>query len=216
MDSFMTLKGLGEATFLVNKSLFTAHAARIENEQEAIRFIETAKKKYWDATHNCSAYVLAGMPILQKADDNGEPSGTAGKPILEVLHNRKIKNAVVVVTRYFGGIKLGAGGLIRAYSKAATMGIDAAGIVERSKYKRYRIEIDYPFLGSVENNLHQYNYYIIESKNFTASVELIVLEKKESENLISHLADWTSGQAAVTFLEEQYVDLEIPKNNQFI
>lgn len=210
MDSFMTLKGSGEATFSVNKSLFTAHAARVENEQEAIQFIEAAKKEYWDATHNCSAYVLAGTPLLQKADDNGEPSGTAGKPILEVLHNRKLKNAVIVVTRYFGGIKLGAGGLIRAYSKAAALGVDTAGIVERSKYMRYRIEIDYSFLGSVENNLRQYNY-IIESKKFTAKVELIVLERKGSENLISHLADWTSGQAAPIFLEEQYVDLEIPK-----
>lgn len=210
MDSFMTLKGPGKATFSVNKSLFTAHAARVVNEQEAIQFIEATKKKYWDATHNCSAYVLAGTPLLQKADDNGEPSGTAGKPILEVLHNRKLKNAVIVVTRYFGGIKLGAGGLIRAYSKAAAMGVDTAGIVERSKYMRYRIEIDYSFLGSVENNLRQYNY-IIESKKFTAKVELIVLERKGSENLISHLADWTSGQAAAVFLEEQYVDLEIPQ-----
>lgn len=210
MDSFMTLKGPGEATLLVNKSLFTAHAARVENEQEAIQFIEAAKKRYWDATHNCSAYVLAGTPLLQKTDDNGEPSGTAGKPILELLHNRKLKNTVVVVTRYFGGIKLGAGGLIRAYSKAAAMGIDAAGIAERSKYKRYRIEIDYSFLGSVESNLHQYNY-IIERKVFTAKVELIVLEKKGLETLVSHLADWTSGQADIIFLEEQYVDLEIPK-----
>ena len=89
------------------------------------------KKKYWDASHNCSAYLIGENDQIQKANDDGEPSGTAGVPILEVLKKRKLKDTVVVVTRYFGGIKLGAGGLIRAYGKATSEGLDAVGIVER-------------------------------------------------------------------------------------
>lgn len=207
MESFLTVKGFSEASLLINKSQFTAYTARVENEQEALAFIDSIKKKHWDATHNCSAYVLAGIPCLQKADDDGEPSGTAGKPILEVLHNRKLKNTAIVVTRYFGGIKLGAGGLIRAYSKAASLGVDAAKIVQRSLFKQYLVEIDYTLLGSVENQLRQHNY-LVKDKTFTDKVSLVVLEKKGEENLSAQMADWTSGQAQITFVQAVYVETE--------
>ena len=116
---------------VIQKSRFIAHITRVETEEAAQTFIQDIKKEHWNASHNCSAYLIGENNQIQKANDDGEPGGTAGVPMLEVLKKRDLKDTVVVVTRYFGGIKLGAGGLIRAYGKSTSEGINAVGVVER-------------------------------------------------------------------------------------
>ena len=120
LAQYFTVKGYGEHEIIIEKSRFICYVSRATTEEEAQSFIQNIKKKHWDATHNCSAYLIGAHDQIQKANDDGEPSGTAGVPMLEVLKKRKLKDTVVVVTRYFGGIKLGAGGLIRAYSKSTS------------------------------------------------------------------------------------------------
>ncbi|MDP4171543.1 MAG: YigZ family protein, partial [Bacillota bacterium] len=132
LASYYTVKMAGEHEIIIDKSRFIAHIARAETEEQAQEFIQRIKKEHLDATHNCSAYLIGENDLIQKANDDGEPSGTAGVPMLEVLKKRKLKDTVVVVTRYFGGIKLGAGGLIRAYGKSVSEGINEVGIVERT------------------------------------------------------------------------------------
>src|SRR6478735_5124674 len=131
---------------------------RVTTEEEAQQFIQDIKKQHWNATHNCSAYLIGERDQFQKANDDGEPSGTAGVPILEVLKKKGLKDTAVVVTRYFGGIKLGAGGLIRAYSGSASQSIDKIGVVKRQLMQLAGIHIDYTLLGKVENELRQSAY----------------------------------------------------------
>ena len=118
MERYLMVAQDGENEIIVDKSRFICHVKRVYNDQDAMEFIKEIKKIHWNATHNCSAYQVGDFNEIQKANDDGEPSGTAGVPMLEVLRKQGIKNCVVVVTRYFGGIKLGAGGLIRTYGKA--------------------------------------------------------------------------------------------------
>ena len=115
-----------ETTYEIQKSRFITHVCHVENEEDARAFVQSMKKRYFDARHNCSAWVLGELADKQKSNDDGEPGGTAGNPILEAIHKNGLTNVVVVVTRYFGGIKLGAGGLIRAYGHAAVLGLNEA------------------------------------------------------------------------------------------
>ena len=128
---YQTIQGYGESEIVIQKSRFITYVNRAETEEEAQDFINNIKEKHKSANHNCSAYIIGEHDNIQKANDDGEPSGTAGVPMLEVLKKQGLQDTVVVVTRYFGGIKLGGGGLIRAYGKATTEGIDAAKVVER-------------------------------------------------------------------------------------
>lgn len=131
LQRYLTVRPEGETEIEINRSRFISYVKRVETQEEAVAFIQEIKKKHWDATHNCSAYIVGENDQFQKMDDDGEPSGTAGKPILEVIKKKGLKDTAIVVTRYFGGIKLGAGGLIRAYGKSASAGVRAAGVVER-------------------------------------------------------------------------------------
>jgi uncharacterized YigZ family protein len=206
LNSYLTVSGCGEAEIEINKSRFIAYIGRLETEEDAIAFIAEIKKKHWNATHNCSAYVVGENDQWQKADDDGEPSGTAGKPILEIIKKNKLKDTVIVVTRYFGGIKLGAGGLIRAYGKSASAGLKTVGVSQRQSYTRIRVEIDYTFLGLLENQLRMQGYSI-EGKEFTDKITLIVLAKMGEEvTLEQKVMDWTAGQVKLSRGEQIYVD----------
>jgi len=207
---YRTVKGYGQKEIEINKSRFIAYVEQIESEEAAVSFIEQIKKKHWNATHNCSAYLIGENDQYQKADDDGEPSGTAGKPILEIIKKSGLKNTVIVVTRYFGGIKLGAGGLIRAYGKSASAGIKETGMVERQGHTRIGVEIDYTFLGMLENQL-RIQGYLIADKQFTDKITLIVLEKLGQEEVLKQkIIDWTAGQVEFSHDGEVYVDMPIP------
>lgn len=204
MNEYLTVQGYAEASYLIQRSRFLTYIQPVHNEEEAIEFVSRIRKKHYDATHNCSAYTIGLNDDIQKADDDGEPSGTAGRPMLEVLKNRGLKNTAVVVTRYFGGIKLGAGGLVRAYGKAVTEGIVAAGIYRMMLYGKWNVEIPYELLGIIENQLRSGGYHI-EDKSFTDVVVLTVCAPKtDGEKLTDGLIDWSGGRAIVREAGEQY------------
>ena len=191
---------------VIEKSRFICTLKKVATEEEAQEFIKEIKKKYWDATHNCSAYTIGENDQIQKADDDGEPSGTAGRPILEVIKKNNLKNVAIVVTRYFGGIKLGAGGLIRAYSKSATIGIETATIVTRVHYRKVKVVIDYSLLSLLENNL-KFTSYKVYQKDFTENVALILLANLGSEStLIEDLVNWTASNCLIELLDEVILD----------
>ncbi len=206
IERYITVEGYGEQEIVIDRSRFITYVDRAESEEEAIAFIQKIKKKHWDATHNCSAYMIGEHDQIQKADDDGEPSGTAGKPILEVIKKRGLKDTVVVVTRYFGGIKLGAGGLIRAYGKGASSGIHAAQVIERILHTRIAVTIDYTLLGRVENELRSREYRLASIDyldNVTVYVDIPV---GEEENYEAWMTDLTHGLGQFARGEQLYVD----------
>lgn len=209
MKPYKTIQGVGAAELTLSKSRFLAFAARVNDEDAAIDFIQRTKRTHWEATHNCSAYIIGCDGNKQKADDDGEPSGSAGKPILEILKKLELRDTVVVVTRYFGGIKLGIGGLMRAYGRAALMGINAAPLVERSLFARLSVNIDYSLLGVLENNLYK-QAIPIEDKEFSESVTLTLLTPDGTDEILKNsLLDWTNGQCRITELSKQIREIPI-------
>lgn len=209
--NYLTLKKDGNSEIVISKSRFIANCKRVETEQEAIDFIQSIKKAHRSATHNCSAYLIGEQDQIQKASDDGEPSGTAGVPILEVLKKQHLKDTVVVITRYFGGIKLGAGGLVRAYGKATTAGIDASGIVERRLHHLMKIVVDYVWLGKLENEIRN-SPYSIKNINYADRVEFFVFVPKEEESSFTEwLVEMTNGQATIT--RDDILFLEFEKSN---
>lgn len=204
LPRYATVRQYGESEIVIKKSRFIGHAKPVENEEEAIRFVEEIKKRHWNATHNCSAYVVGERDEHQKALDDGEPSGTAGKPILEVIKNRGLKNTAVVVTRYFGGIMLGAGGLVRAYTDGAVAGIDAAGPIVKALHKEVIVNLDYTWYGKLENELRGRNARVGDV-SFTDRVRVVCLpEIAEAERFAAWITDLTQGQADLTLGEDKF------------
>ncbi|MGD6842979.1 YigZ family protein [Bacillus infantis] len=211
LSYYRTVKDYGEHEIIIQKSRFIAHIARAETEEEAQQFIQMIKKKHSTATHNCSAYLIGENNQIQKANDDGEPSGTAGVPILEVLKKKDLKDTAAVITRYFGGIKLGAGGLIRAYGKSASEGIAAAGIVERRLMRVMHTKVEYTWLGKLENELRS-SVYPIKEIHYLDSVEF---ETYAEEGKTAIFSDWmtelTNGQADISEGSSLYLEEEVPQ-----
>lgn len=209
LSHYYTVKGYGEHEIIIQKSRFICYVERVTTEEEAIGFIQKIKKKHYDANHNCSAYLIGEYDHIQKANDDGEPSGTAGVPMLEVLKKKKLKDTVVVVTRYFGGIKLGTGGLIRAYGKSVSEGLQATGMVERKLMRVIRVTIDYTWLGKLENELRS-SPYIVKEIHYLNNV---VVETYVEEALKTIFFDWiinmTNGQATTSDEQTEYLEIEI-------
>lgn len=209
LQQYYTVKGYGETEIVIEKSRFIAYVTRAETEQEAQEFIQTIKKKHWNATHNCSAYLIGENDQIQKANDDGEPGGTAGVPILEVIKKKNLKDTVVVVTRYFGGIKLGAGGLIRAYSKSASEGIKAAGVVRRKLMRVMHTKVDYSWLGKLENELRS-SVYTIKEIHYLENVEFeVFVEENQTENFIKWMTELTNGQGEISEGDLLYLEEDV-------
>lgn len=197
LTSYYTVKGDGQNELVIQKSRFIAHVKRTTTEEEAQDFIQYIKKEHHNANHNCSAYLIGEHDLIQKANDDGEPSGTAGVPMLEVLKKRHLKDTTVVVTRYFGGIKLGAGGLIRAYGQAVSEGLNETGIVERKLMTRMTTKIDYTLLGKVENEIRSSNY-LLSDIHYLEQVQIITFVESGSEETFKEwMTNLTSGQAVI-------------------
>ncbi|WP_281890023.1 YigZ family protein [Paenibacillus sp. YYML68] len=209
---YRTVKREGAAEIVIKKSRFIGYAKPVVSEAEAIAFIEEIKKQHRMANHNCSAYMLGERDEIQKASDDGEPSGTAGKPILEVIKNQGLKNVAVVVTRYFGGIMLGAGGLVRAYTDGAVAGLAAAEQVYKVLHRDVRVAIDYTWHGKVDNELRGFGTLLGETE-FTDKVTLRCLPlEQEAGAFIAWMTDLTQGQAEITEGEQLYVEhMELPE-----
>ena len=208
-ESYMTAGSSASAELLIQKSRFIGFAARAESEQQALDFINSIKEQHRSANHNCSAYMLGETDSIQKANDDGEPSGTAGVPILEVLKKKHLKDTVIVVTRYFGGVKLGSGGLIRAYGKAASQALAASGIVERRLHSLMQVSIDYTWLGKVENEVRQSNYPLKDIE-YTDGVNLYVhVPIAEEEKFNDWMRELTNGQASSICTEKEYLEFPV-------
>jgi uncharacterized YigZ family protein len=205
--SYRTLRGPGEETVIIKKSRFIGHAQPVEGEKEAVSFIEAIRKKHWDANHNCYAYQVGFNAEIQKSNDAGEPAGTAGRPILEVIKKEDLKNVVIVVTRYFGGTLLGAGGLIRAYGQTAGAALQAAGIVTRALFEQVRVEIEYSWLGRVENETLQGGYFI-DRIDYLERVALTALVPAgQFEQYATAVTNATNGQALIRRGEHLYASV---------
>lgn len=152
-SSYLTLARDGGAELEVKQSRFICHLRRVGTEEEARAAVEEVRKRHWDARHNCSAFVLGPHGEVARSSDDGEPSGTAGAPMLQVLRGRGVSDVVAVVTRYFGGVLLGAGGLVRAYSEAVRAGLDAVGVLERRQLALFDIAVAHAEAGRLENDL---------------------------------------------------------------
>lgn len=210
--SYYTVQGYGEHEFTIQKSRFITYVERVTSEDEAQAFIERIKKKHPDAAHNCSAYMIGENSLIQKANDDGEPSGTAGVPMLDVLKKRDLKDTVVVVTRYFGGIKLGAGGLIRAYGTAVSEGLNAAGIVERKLTSVYSAAFAYSFLGKVENDIRASDFLLKEMAYLEQPTLYAYVEAGREDAFKNWIADLTNGTAIISHEEDTYLEQPASKD----
>ena len=208
MENFRTVAD-GEifgAAYEVNKSKFLAHIRHVDDETSAREFVQAVKKKYFDATHNCSAWILGERGDKQKSNDDGEPGGTAGNPILETLKKNSLTDCAAVVTRYFGGIKLGAGGLIRAYSHTAALGVAASKIVEMTSFRKLSLTIEYNFLATVENFLRNKKIRVANTDYADVVTTEVLLLPADVESFLTELNDLT----AANFLCEDVGEVVIP------
>ena len=199
--------GVGE--IIEKKSRFIATVRIVNTEEEATLFIDEMKKKYWNATHNCSAFVVGERAELTRCSDDGEPSGTAGRPMLEVLLGEGIRNVAVVVTRYFGGVLLGTGGLVRAYTQAVKEGLDNCKKGVMCFGTRMSIKASYTDIGKIQYILGQENIPI-ENSLYTEDVEFTILFKETMEKeLIKKITEGTNARAKISVIERLYfVDKE--------
>lgn len=202
---YKTIYKYGEAEIIINKSRFIGYSMPIESEEEALKFIEKIKTKHRDATHNVYAYVLGKDSNTQRFSDDGEPSGTAGIPALEVIKKEDLRNVVVVITRYFGGVKLGGGGLIRAYTKGAKIGLEAGIIIDMVLHQKIKIRIDYTLYGKVENYLINEEYIVDETIFDDAVNTFVYIEEPKVAEFYKIIADLTNGNGILENLEEEYI-----------
>ncbi|MCD7717175.1 MAG: YigZ family protein [Lachnospiraceae bacterium] len=193
----------GEAEIVEKKSRFIATVRPVKSEEEALDFIAATKKKYWDARHNCFAYVVGERQELQRCSDDGEPQGTAGRPMLEVLLGADVYNVVVVVTRYFGGVLLGTGGLVRAYSRSVQEGLKSSAVIERQEGVRLAIKTDYTGIGKIQYLLGQRGLPILDSEYTDTVLIRTVVPKEQAEALRDDVTEATAGKAQ--FPEEEAV-----------
>ncbi len=209
VESYRVLLEGGEGEYVEKKSRFIATIRRCESEEEAAAFVEEMKKKYWDARHNCSAYVLGARGELTRCSDDGEPGGTAGRPMLEVLLGEGIRNIAVVVTRYFGGVLLGTGGLVRAYTQAVKAGLQNCTLGRMRYGWEVEVGTDYNSVGKILYLLGNAGIEPLES-NYTDVVSLrILVPAEEAVRLQKEITEATNGKACFDKRKElYYVDKE--------
>ncbi|MGI6113643.1 MAG: YigZ family protein [Mahellales bacterium] len=209
MLGYRTVKDYGQAEIVIKKSKFIGHIKKVEDEEQALGFIEEIKRKHWDATHNCYGYIVGEKGQVQRFSDDGEPSGTAGQPILEVLKQENLRNVTVVVTRYFGGILLGAGGLIRAYSKAARTALDKGSIIEKVPGKQLILVTDYSFIGKIKNELYNLNYPVADIE-YDSRVRITVnIKDCDVDAIKKRMLDITKGNTTIEPKGDIYIDLDV-------
>lgn len=202
---YLTVLNEASAELEEKKSRFIATVKPVASEEEAQEFVDSLKTKYWNATHNVYAYYICGDQELQKFSDDGEPSGTAGMPVLEAIKKLGVQDVAVVVTRYFGGTLLGAAGLVRAYGKSATLGIEAAGIITRRLCIETRIVMDYSLLGKIQALMASKGYKIKDTV-YAQDVEMVVyIPVDEFEEFSTLVIETTSAKAIIDPGEKTYI-----------
>lgn len=209
--AYITIRDYGEDSFEEKKSEFIGYAKRVESEEEAKEFINEIKSMHKQARHNCFAYVIGENYGIQRYSDDGEPQGTAGIPILEVMKKQGVTDCAIVVTRYFGGILLGAGGLTRAYTKGASIALKAGGVVEKVEGCKVSITIDYDLIGKIQYLCGQNNWHI-EDSEYTDKVTIFIYAENEVAEVIEkEVIETTNGKAIINKSEE---DIYFKENNR--
>ena len=202
MDEYLVPTGYGEAEFIEKKSRFIGHVWCVESEEEALSKIQEMKKQHYDASHNCWAYVLKDGAM--RFSDDGEPGGTAGNPMMQVLQREQIYNVVCVVTRYFGGILMGAGGLVRAYTKGAKIAIDAAGKSMKRVWSVLYMPVPYTFYERIKLEVAAFGG-IIRDTQFGAEVELeILVAAPQTQVFLDRITDMTAGTVEGMEIGQEY------------
>lgn len=208
LDIYKTIQKEAFGEFVERHSRFISYAKPVETEDDAISFINKIKTKHWDAKHNVYAYSLLKGSIMRYSDD-GEPHGTAGVPVLDILKKNEVTNIVIVVTRYFGGILLGTGGLVRAYSSAAKLALDSAVVINMVSCFRAQLFCDYSLYGKISSILAELGAKIEESE-FLDNVKIIFyIEKKKLNVLNDKLNEVSSGEIITKILEEKYTKINL-------
>lgn len=192
----------------IKKSRFICHLKRISTEEEARDFIAKIKKEHWKANHNCSAYTLGNRQEIQRSSDDGEPSGTAGVPMLEILKKKEIINVCAVVTRYFGGIKLGAGGLIRAYAGSVNHAIEEVGLVQIVNQRELILKLDYSLYDSVQRFLLTQNLQNSDSEFLSEVTVRCFIDEEKINNFLELLTESFNGKIRVEKGENQQVEID--------
>lgn len=189
----------GEGEIVEKKSRFIATVRPVETEEEAVAFLGEMKKKYWDARHNCSAFVLGERQELTRCSDDGEPAQTAGRPMLDVLLKEGITNAAVVVTRYFGGVLLGTGGLVRAYQAAVQAGLAASTVIEKCRGAKLLIQTDYNGLGKLQYLFGQQKLAVLDTEYADSVVLTVLVPTEKKSEVYQGVTEQTSGAARLTW-----------------
>lgn len=203
-ENFLSIHSNQSYSLTINKSEFIGHAFYVESVDEAEKYISEIREKYKDATHNCFAYIIGVDKLIQKYSDDGEPSGTAGIPMLEVLRKKDLTNCLVISTRYFGGILLGAGGLVRAYTKSTVGALEESIIVKKELFYNIDIILDYVFWGKIENILKNFGLEIINIE-YLEQVKINLSVKKDNfEKLKNIIINETSDNCTIKINEESY------------
>ena len=194
----------GEGEIVEKKSRFIATVQPVETEEEAVAFIESMKKKYWDARHNCSAFVIGSRNEITRCSDDSEPSGTAGRPMLEVLLGQEVHNVAVVVTRYFGGVLLGTGGLVRAYTRAVQEGLANSQVATLAFGTEVKVETDYNGIGKLQYILGKAGVPV-QNSEYTDIVTLkIFLLQEQKEQILKEMTEATAGKCRIEEIESRY------------
>ena len=198
---FVVYEG-GEGEIVEKKSRFIATVRPVESEEEAVAFINEMKKKYWDARHNCSAFVIGERQELTRCSDDGEPAQTAGRPMLDVLLKEGVTNVAVVVTRYFGGVLLGTGGLVRAYQAATQAGLAASRIIEKRSGTRLVVRTDYNGLGKLQYLFGQQKIAVLDTEYAADVVITVLAPTEEKEAICKAITEQTNGSAGLEWGED--------------
>lgn len=197
MSDFIVVKEGAEGTYEEKKSQFIARVYPVSSEEQVIEYIEAARKKYWDARHNCHAFVIGDNDEVTRCSDDGEPAGTAGKPILEVITKTGLHNCLIIVTRYFGGTLLGTGGLVRAYTQASKEAVSNSVLAVRVPGEKYLVTTDYNGIGKIQYVVANIGAEITNTE-YTDKVIIEILVKKErSDELLKKITETTNGRAII-------------------
>lgn len=209
MKKFITIKENSYDEFVEKKSTFITHLVRVTSEEEAREFIQKMKKKHYDATHVCSCYVVGDNNEITRANDDGEPSGTAGAPMLDVLVKNEMKNVCATVIRYFGGTKLGTGGLVRAYGGGVINALKNATLVERKDALEIRLELDYSLNGKIEYEIEKTNFIVNNLEYTDKIIYTIYVMEEDYDSFQSWIANLTNGQFKILSTHEKQLEFDI-------
>ncbi len=204
------IAGDGQHEIEIKKSRFICSLFRVTSEEEARERIEATRKQYWDANHNCTAWVIGPGQRLQRSSDDGEPSGTAGVPMLEVLRRRELTDTLAIVTRYFGGTLLGAGGLIRAYGGSVSAAVDAIGVVERKPLAVQTLVASYDDAGRIENAIRASDYPLSDVGYGTEVIFELVMEPEQVDEFAHWIGELTNGTLVPEDGGTRYVEVPAP------